>query len=107
MKLSIIIDVFTDFVLFYFRGERLSFGHHYLRPHETFHEPSRKFFPNEVVKIPLYETVPLDLIMGQCYVLDLNTYCKGRPVNSDPEHMYICELRFLYIFFCLNFFYLF
>ena len=29
-------------------GEKFAFGHHYLRPHETFHEPSRKFFVNEV-----------------------------------------------------------
>ncbi|XP_065205528.1 histone-lysine N-methyltransferase ash1-like [Planococcus citri] len=75
------------------KGERMSFGHHYLRPHETYHEPSRKFFTNEVVHIPLYEAVPLDLIMGQCYVLGLSTYRKGRPIDSDPEHIYICEFR--------------
>lgn len=81
------------------RGERFSFGHHYLRPHETFHEPTRKFFTNEVVKVPLYETVPLDLIMGQCYVLDIPTYRKGRPIDSDPQHMYICEFRCVLRFF--------
>ncbi|KAL1453943.1 hypothetical protein WDU94_010244, partial [Cyamophila willieti] len=59
-------------------GERFAFGHHYLRPHETYHEPSRKFFDNEVMRIPLYEVVPLDLIMARCYVLDLATYCKGK-----------------------------
>ncbi len=36
-------------------GERFAFGHHYLRPHETFHEPSRKFFHNEVFRVPIYE----------------------------------------------------
>ncbi|XP_065200673.1 uncharacterized protein LOC135831812 isoform X2 [Planococcus citri] len=75
------------------KGERMSFGHHYLRPHETYHEPTRRFFTNEVVQIPLYEAVPLDLIMGQCYVLGLSTYRKGRPIDSDPEHIYICEYR--------------
>uniref|UniRef100_A0A8D8SYE9 Histone-lysine N-methyltransferase ASH1L n=1 Tax=Cacopsylla melanoneura TaxID=428564 RepID=A0A8D8SYE9_9HEMI len=74
-------------------GERFAFGHHYLRPHETYHEPSRKFFDNEVMRIPLYEVVPLDLIMARCYVLDLATYCKGRPVDSSPEHIYISEFR--------------
>ncbi|KAB7505128.1 Histone-lysine N-methyltransferase ASH1L, partial [Armadillidium nasatum] len=29
------------------KGDKFAFGHHYLRPHETFHEPWRKFFPNE------------------------------------------------------------
>ena len=31
-------------------GEKFAFGHMYVRPHETFHEPSRKFYPNEVGK---------------------------------------------------------
>ncbi|KDR13022.1 hypothetical protein L798_13230, partial [Zootermopsis nevadensis] len=75
------------------KGERFAFGHHYLRPHETYHEPSRKFFSNEVMRVPLYEVVPLDLIMGHCWVLDLNTYCKGRPVGAPEEHVYICEYR--------------
>ncbi|XP_047120741.1 histone-lysine N-methyltransferase ash1 [Schistocerca piceifrons] len=75
------------------KNEKFAFGHHYLRPHETYHEPSRKFFPNEVMRVPLYEVVPLDLIMGHCWVLDLNTYCKGRPVGAPEEHVYICEYR--------------
>lgn len=74
-------------------GKRFVFGHHYLRPHETFHEPSRKFYQNEVVRVPLYEVVPIELIMGRCWVLDITTFCKGRPVNSVESHVYICELR--------------
>ncbi|GLG95421.1 Histone-lysine N-methyltransferase ash1 [Gryllus bimaculatus] len=86
---------YTDFDIFRIerlwkdeKGERFAFGHHYLRPHETYHEPSRKFFPNEVMRV-----VPLDLIMGHCWVLDLNTFCKGRPVGASEEHIYICEYR--------------
>lgn len=80
-------------ILIYFRGDRFAFGHHYLRPHETFHEPTRRFFPNELMRVPLYEVVPVDLVMGHCTVLDLNTYCKGRPIGSSPQHTYICEYR--------------
>ncbi len=58
------------------RGDRFAFGHHYLRPHETFHEPSRKFFRNEVFRVPIYEVLPLDTIWGKCCVLDVNTYCR-------------------------------
>lgn len=78
---------------FAYRGDRFAFGHHFLRPHETYHEPTRKFFPNELMRVPLYEVVPLDLIMGHCYVLDLNTFCKGRPIGASVEHIYICEYR--------------
>ncbi|XP_050431930.1 histone-lysine N-methyltransferase ASH1L [Adelges cooleyi] len=74
-------------------GERFSFGHHYLRPHETYHEPTRKFYPNEVVRVPIYEKISLDLIMGRCWVLDPSTYSKGYPIGADHEHLYICEYR--------------
>ncbi|KAK5649840.1 hypothetical protein RI129_000869 [Pyrocoelia pectoralis] len=74
-------------------GQRFAYGHHYLRPHETFHEPTRKFFPNEVMRVPLYEAVPVELVISHCWVMDLNTYCKGRPVGAPEEHIYICEYR--------------
>ncbi|XP_046489203.1 histone-lysine N-methyltransferase ash1 isoform X1 [Neodiprion pinetum] len=75
------------------QGERYVFGHHYLRPHETYHEPTRKFYENEVVCAPLYEAVPCELVAGRCWVLDPHTYCKGRPVGSTAEHTYVCEYR--------------
>ena len=75
------------------KGERFAFGHHYLRPHETFHEPNRKFFRNEVFRVPLYEVLPLDTIWGQCWVMDYATFCKGRPIGSVEGNVYICEYR--------------
>ncbi|XP_018565359.1 histone-lysine N-methyltransferase ash1 [Anoplophora glabripennis] len=74
-------------------GRRLAYGHHYLRPHETYHEPTRKFFPNEVMRVPLYEAVPVELVISHCWVMDLNTFCKGRPIGAPEEHIYICEYR--------------
>ncbi|KAK3604677.1 hypothetical protein CHS0354_009289 [Potamilus streckersoni] len=74
-------------------GEKFAFGHLYVRPHETFHEPTRKFFPNEVFRTPLYELVPLEAIMGYCCVMDLLTYCKGRPKGCKEQDIYICEHR--------------
>lgn len=74
-------------------GQRFAFGHHYLRPRETFHEKSRRFFPNEVFRVPIYEVLPLDTVWRQCWVLELQTYCKGRPAGAKEEHVYICENR--------------
>lgn len=45
------------------------------------------------MRVPLYEVVPVELIMSPCWVLDLTTYCKGRPIGSLEEHVYICEYR--------------
>ncbi|XP_015112127.1 histone-lysine N-methyltransferase ash1 [Diachasma alloeum] len=75
------------------KGERFVFGHHYLRPHETYHEPTRKFYENEVVCAPLYEAVPCDLVAERCWVLDPHTFCKGRPVGATAQHTYVCEYR--------------
>ncbi|XP_043245786.1 histone-lysine N-methyltransferase ash1-like [Amphibalanus amphitrite] len=74
-------------------GARFAFGYHYCRPQETYHEPTRKFFPKEVMRSPLYEVVPLELVVGICWVLDVNTYCKGRPVGASEHSVYVCEYR--------------
>ncbi|XP_037079667.1 histone-lysine N-methyltransferase ASH1L-like [Pollicipes pollicipes] len=74
-------------------GARFAFGYHYCRPQETYHEPTRKFYPKEVMRSPLYEVVPLELVVGTCWVLDANTYCKGRPVGAQEQSVYICDYR--------------
>lgn len=75
------------------KGEKFAMGTPYVRPQETFHEPTRKFFPNEVFRLPTYEIVPLELVAGKCVVMDLNTYCKGRPRGFRTQDLYICEYR--------------
>ncbi|KAM5129489.1 histone-lysine N-methyltransferase ASH1L [Mantella aurantiaca] len=75
------------------RGERFAFGHHYFRPHETHHAPSRNFYRNELFRIPLYEIIPLEAVVGTCCVLDLYTYCKGRPKGAKEQDVYICDYR--------------
>ena len=82
------------FKLFAFSGSRWVYGHHFLRPNETFHEPNRKFYPNEVLKSPHTEVISIDAVHGQCYVMDATAFCKGRPVGyTGEEHVYICEFR--------------
>ena len=74
-------------------GNKLIYGHHYLRPSETFHEPSRKFFPNELLRSPISGIAPLEAVKGICYVMDLSTYCKGRPKGAKEEDVFVCEFR--------------
>ncbi|MEQ2172531.1 hypothetical protein GOODEAATRI_022037, partial [Goodea atripinnis] len=74
-------------------GERFAFGHHYFRPHETHHSPSRRFYQNELFRMPLYEIIPLEAVVGMCCVLDLYTYCKGRPKGVKEQDVYICDYR--------------
>ena len=74
-------------------GKMFAFGYHYLRPHETFHEPSRRFFHNEVFRVPLYEVLPLDSMWRQCWVMDPVTFCRGRPSGATEQDVFICEYR--------------
>ncbi|PIK39100.1 putative histone-lysine N-methyltransferase ASH1L-like [Apostichopus japonicus] len=75
------------------RGEKYAFGHHFLRPHETHHTPSRKFFRNEIFRVPFYEIIKLDQVVGIGCVMDLYTYCKGRPKGVLEQDVHICEYR--------------
>ncbi|XP_057381626.1 histone-lysine N-methyltransferase ash1-like [Daphnia carinata] len=74
-------------------GKQFVWGHHFYRPQDTYHEPSRKFFVNELCHSPLEEAIPIWAVVGRCWVLDLTTFCKGRPVDAVEEHVYICEYR--------------
>lgn len=45
------------------------------------------------MRVPLYEAVPVELVIEHCWVMDFNTYCKGRPIGAPEDHIYICEYR--------------
>lgn len=45
------------------------------------------------MRVPLYEAVPIELVISHCWVMDINAYCKGRPIGAPEEHIYICEYR--------------
>lgn len=45
------------------------------------------------MRVPLYEAVPVELVISHCWVMDLNTFCKGRPIGAPENHIYICEYR--------------
>lgn len=77
-----------------FRGEKFVYGHNYLRPHETYHEPTRKFYENEIVCAPLYEAVPLDLVAERCWVLDPSTFCKGELPCKFHANLYANLINF-------------
>ena len=64
------------------KGESRVLGHHYLRSNEVYHEPSRKFYTNELMRTSIFESIPIDLVIDTCWVLDPNTYFKARPINS-------------------------
>lgn len=73
--------------------QRILYGHHYLWPSETYHEPSRKFYTNEVLRSPLCEWAAIEEVRNICSVLDPITYMKGRPKGFDPEDVFINDLR--------------
>lgn len=77
------------------RGHRFVFGFYYARPHETFCDSQRIFHRNEVFATPLYDTLPLDAVVGRCTVLDPSTWCIGRPIVPEFKEadIYLCEYQ--------------
>ena len=74
-------------------GKSFVVGHHYIRPHEVFHEPTRKFYNNELMRGTAFETIPIEMVIDTCWVLDTSTYFKGRPLNSVEKHVYVAEFK--------------
>ncbi|CAG9569241.1 unnamed protein product [Danaus chrysippus] len=66
----------------------------YYRPHETFHVRTRKFLQQEVFKTDTHRTVPLDAIIGTCYVMNVKEYFKYRPEGYLDKDVYVCESRY-------------
>ncbi|XP_049880509.1 protein polybromo-1 isoform X2 [Pectinophora gossypiella] len=66
----------------------------YFRPHETFHVRTRKFLQQEVFKTETHRTVPLDQVLGQCYVMNVKEYFKFRPEGFVDKDVYVCESRY-------------
>nr|XP_039270681.1 uncharacterized protein LOC120345335 isoform X1 [Styela clava] len=75
------------------RGDKYAYGHHFLRPHETHHSPSRTFYHNELFASPFNEIIPLEAVVGLCCVMDLYTYCKGKPKDYKMSDIFICDFR--------------
>ena len=74
-------------------------GFYYIRPNETFHEPNRKFFHNEVFRFPSSDDpLPISCFVRPCFVFDMGTYCKGKPISDNSSRVFssdifICEFR--------------
>lgn len=45
------------------------------------------------MRTSIFESIPINLVIDTCWVLDPTTYFKGRPINSDEQHVYICEYK--------------
>ncbi|XP_068625426.1 protein polybromo-1 isoform X1 [Battus philenor] len=66
----------------------------YFRPQETFHVRTRKFLQQEVFKTETHRTVPLDQVIGRCYVMNVKEYFKFRPEGYADKDVYVCESRY-------------
>ncbi|XP_047525379.1 protein polybromo-1 isoform X6 [Pieris napi] len=66
----------------------------YFRPHETFHVRTRKFLQQEVFKTETHRSVPLEQVIGRCYVMNVKEYFKFRPEGYADKDVYVCESRY-------------
>ncbi|XP_013138008.1 PREDICTED: protein polybromo-1 [Papilio polytes] len=66
----------------------------YFRPQDTFHVRTRKFLQQEVFKTETHRAVPLDQVIGRCYVMNVKEYFKFRPEGYADKDVYVCESRY-------------
>ncbi|KHN77835.1 putative histone-lysine N-methyltransferase lin-59 [Toxocara canis] len=76
-------------------GHNFVFGFYYARPHEVYCEPGRMFHEKEVFATPMFDTLPLDAVVGRCLVLEPRIYILGRPrmPRYDEADVYFCEYQ--------------
>lgn len=67
----------------------------YLRPEQTVHPASRKFYRNEVFKSDQFTDFPASDLAGKCWVQYIKDYVRGAPVGADSKHLYVCESRYI------------
>ncbi|XP_072934610.1 protein polybromo-1 [Epargyreus clarus] len=75
-------------------GVPMLYANVYYRPYETFHIRTRKFLQQEVFKTEMHRTVPLDQVIGRCYVMNVKEYFKFRPEGYADKDVYVCESRY-------------
>ncbi|CAD5208498.1 unnamed protein product [Bursaphelenchus xylophilus] len=76
-------------------GEKFVFGCYYARPHETFCDSNRLFHKNELFWTPLFNTLPLDAVVGRCLVLEPSAWSEGRPKEPyyKEDDVFVCEYQ--------------
>ncbi|MCP9257933.1 Histone-lysine N-methyltransferase ASH1L [Dirofilaria immitis] len=73
--------------LFSFEGHKFVFGFYYARPHEVYCEPGKLFHEKELFATSMYDTLPLDAVVGRCLALEPSIYCLGRPKLPHYEEV--------------------
>nr|CAB3263364.1 uncharacterized protein LOC778906 [Phallusia mammillata] len=72
-------------------GDKFAYGHHFLRPHDVRHSDDRRFYSNELIASPFHEIVPLEAVVSICCVMDVETYCLGKPKGVKESDIYVLE----------------
>ncbi|XP_075148339.1 protein polybromo [Haematobia irritans] len=73
---------------------KMMFGTIFLSPHETYHVQTRKFFEKEVFKSNVSQNIPMERVMGKCYVMHIKDFIKAQPENFDEKDVFVCESRY-------------
>ncbi|CAG9537595.1 unnamed protein product [Cercopithifilaria johnstoni] len=81
--------------LFSFEGHKFVFGFYYARPHEVYCEPGKLFHEKELFATSMYDTLPLDAVVGRCLALESSIYCLGRPKlpHYEEADVYFVEYQ--------------
>lgn len=67
----------------------------FLRPDQTMHPETRKFYKNEVFKSDIFSEHISSETAGRCLVMFIKDYVRGRPYGLDKSiPVFVCESRY-------------
>ncbi|CAF4674713.1 unnamed protein product [Rotaria sp. Silwood1] len=74
-------------------------GLQFIRPNDTYHTSTHKFYRQEVFLTQTIESIPMNKIQGLCYILHVKDYFKYQPMIDDQisfqdQDVYVCESRY-------------
>ncbi|XP_013402941.2 protein polybromo-1-like [Lingula anatina] len=75
-------------------GENFLYGCWFCRPNETYHLATRKFLEKEVFRSDFSDRVPLNIVLGKCFVMFVKDYFKMKPEGFPDKDVYVCESRY-------------
>lgn len=70
-------------------------GIKFLKPHQTYHVISKKFFEQEVFKSDVRCAIEVERTRGKCMVLPMKTYIKMYCEQFPEEHTWVCDKRYI------------
>ena len=75
-------------------GSNCIYGAQFFRQRETFHVPTRTFYEKEIMRGDLHQSIPVNKVLGKCYVMPVKDYFKFKPAGFEEKDIFVTEWKY-------------